>query len=93
MLYITFIYVFRQRGTRVFVHFLERNNFFTIFFFFEGLKRLVLWMACKTFIEKIVIGRNSEENSKGRFFASFSSGSLMKIETTRFEEARQVCRM
>lgn len=35
MLYITFIYVFTQRGTRVFVHFLERNNFFTIFFFWE----------------------------------------------------------
>lgn len=34
MLYITFTYVFTQQGTRVFVHFLERNNFFTFFFFF-----------------------------------------------------------
>lgn len=92
MLYITFTCVFTQRGTRVFVHFLERNNFFTVFFF-EKLERLVLWMVCRRFIEKIVIGRNSEENSKGRSFASFSSGFLMKIETTRFEEARQVCRM
>lgn len=33
MLYITFTYVFTHRGARVFVHFLERNNFFTVFFF------------------------------------------------------------
>lgn len=50
-------------------------------------------MTYKTFIEKIAIARNSEENSIGQFFASFSFGSLMKIETTSFEVARQVCSM